>query len=119
MDLEIDTLPAPAPAAPATTAEKSTPSNVDADVDVEVPSKTQITPSPPSPTEAVVPDPTADIEESEVDSHLFRNIFFGLVFLGLLSGAFIYFGGLRWARQHILSGRGATYRKIAEDDVEK
>lgn len=51
-------------------------------------------------------------------SHNYRNIFFGLLFLGVGTAVFIWLGGLRWARR-VLAGDHMRYRKVDGDDIEK
>ena len=56
-------------------------------------------------------------EVPTTESHFFRNVFVGLVVLGAGAGVFVYFGGLRKARE-IMHQRG-YYRRLNSDDLEK
>ncbi|KAI3618711.1 peptidylprolyl isomerase b [Moniliophthora roreri] len=61
---------------------------------------------------------TSAIPSDDVESHFFRNFFFAIVFFGAIGTAFVYFGGMRKAKEFLASSRG-YYRRVDEQDVEK
>jgi len=57
----------------------------------------------------------------EVSSHPFRNLFFGLILLGVPVSLFVWCGGIRLLRR-VIKGKGkerSRYRKVGDEDVEK
>ncbi|KAL0579159.1 Peptidyl-prolyl cis-trans isomerase B [Marasmius crinis-equi] len=60
---------------------------------------------------------TAVAAEIEDGSRFFRDLFFGLIFIGVVGALFVYFGGVQKVRK-VLDERG-YYKRLASDDVEK
>lgn len=59
------------------------------------------------------------IVDDEASPNTYRNIFFGLLFIGVAGAAFVWLRGHQWVRR-LLSGKNrAQYRKVDEDDLEK
>ncbi|KAK1233166.1 Peptidyl-prolyl cis-trans isomerase B [Marasmius sp. AFHP31] len=52
----------------------------------------------------------------ENGSRFFRDLFFGLIFIAVVGGVFVYFGGVQKLRK-VLDERG--YRRLNSDDIEK
>jgi peptidyl-prolyl cis-trans isomerase B (cyclophilin B) len=81
---------------------------------------------PPSATTTAVTSPLAsaispaeDVEDdTEEESHFFRNVFFFVTLLAFAGAAFAFFGGLKKLKRMLVNTRG-HYRRVAEDDVEK
>jgi peptidyl-prolyl cis-trans isomerase B (cyclophilin B) len=57
----------------------------------------------------------------DMSSHPFRNLFFGLVLLGIPISLFVWCGGMRWL-QRVIRGKGkerSKYRRVGDEDLEK
>ncbi|KAK7053439.1 Peptidyl-prolyl cis-trans isomerase B [Paramarasmius palmivorus] len=71
-----------------------------------------------APTGSTSTSSTAAIPSEDVESHFFRNAFFALVLVGGVGAGFVYFGGLKKAKELLANSRG-YYRRVDEQDVEK
>lgn len=81
----------------------------------------QISATPAASSETTQPASATDpiVIGDEASDNTYRNILFGLLFIGVAGAVFLWLRGSQWVRR-LLSGKDrAHYSMVAEDDVEK
>lgn len=63
--------------------------------------------------------PTTDMEDIPVSSATLYHFVFGLIFIALVAGLFVWLGGLQFVRRILPGSSQARYRKVEDEDVEK